>query len=174
VTSKTGLRALARRAHSAAELRQKLQRRALDPAGVEPLLEDLAARGWLDDRRFALGYARYRAGTGRYGRARVARELHRRGVAQELMEEALAEVFPEEEQQRPLVRQRIARRLQGKKRPYSQRLLRSVYAGLLRAGFPSAIIRDELFAQARQALADDLEAAEPDSGSPDSGKEESV
>lgn len=127
------------------------------------MLDGLAARGWLDDRRFALGYARYRAGTGRYGRARIAQELRRKGMAGELIEEALAEVFPEEEQQRPLVRKRIARRLQGKKRPYPQRLLRSVYASLLRAGFPSAIIRDELFTRARQALPDDLEAGEEES-----------
>jgi len=133
------------------------------------LLEDLAGRGWLDDRRFARAYARYRAGTGRYGRARIVRELRRKGVAEELIEEALVEIFPEEEDQRPLVRRRITRRLQGKKVPYTKKLLRSVYASLLRAGFPSAIIRDELFARARQALPDNLEA-----GSPHPGEEESA
>jgi hypothetical protein len=58
------------------------------------------------------------------------------------------------------VRRRIARRLQGRKPPYTKKVLQSVYASLLRAGFPSAIIRDELFRQARQALPEDLEADE--------------
>lgn len=114
----------------------------------------------MDDRRFALGYARQRANTGRYGRSRIERELRRRGLAEELIQEALAEALPEAEDERIRVRKRLERRLAGKPRPYSQRLLHSAYAALLRAGFPSAIIRDELFARARQPLPDDLEELE--------------
>lgn len=113
------------------------------------MLEQLAARGWLDDRRFALDYARYRAGTRRYGRQRIVRELRARGVAEELIAEALAETGLAEVEERELVRQRIARRLAARRPPYSDKLLRSLYASLLRAGFSSAIIRNELFARAR-------------------------
>lgn len=113
------------------------------------MLEQLAARGWLDDRRFALDYARYRAGTRRYGRQRIVRELRARGVAEELIAEALAQAGLAEAEERELLRQRIARRLEGRRPPYSDKLLRSLYASLLRAGFSSAIIRNELFAWAR-------------------------
>jgi len=159
------VRALARRAHSTAELRRKLRRRAAAPAEVEPLLARLSQRGWLDDRRFARAYARTRSQYRRYGRQRIERELRQRGVDPELIAAALAEAFAEEGEERTLVRQRLERRLRGAQRPYSMRFLRSVYASLLRAGFPSAIIRDELFSRARfgragGALEEEFEAAD--------------
>lgn len=131
------------------------------------MLEDLAQRGWVDDRRFALDYARYRASTRRYGRHRIVRELRARGVADELIADALAEVGLVEEDERLLVRQRIARRLASRRRPYPDKLLRSLYASLLRAGFSSAIIRNELFAHARigHARASGIEELDlPESG----------
>ena len=126
------------------------------------ILEDLKGRGWLDDRRFAHSFARSRAAR-RYGRYRIARELRRRGLADELVEEALAEVFPSEAEERRLIRQRLERRLRGKPRPYSDKVVRSAYGSLLRAGFASAIIRDELFKRTRRAPSEDntpLEDAE--------------
>jgi len=116
------------------------------------VLDRLLERGWLDDRRFARDFARARARR-RYGRYRIARELRQKGVAEELAEEALAEVFPAEEDERALVRQRLERRLRDKRPPYPEKLLRSLYAALLRAGFSSAIIRDELFARAGRGRA---------------------
>ena len=114
----------------------------------------MAERGWLDDRKFAHSFARSRAAR-RYGRYRITRELRRRGLAAELIEEALAEIFPTEKEELALVRKRLERRLRGKPRPYSDRLLRSIYASLVRAGFASAIIRDELFTRARRDISED-------------------
>ena len=118
------------------------------------MLAYLNERGWLDDRRFAHSFARSRAAR-RYGRYRITRELRQRGLTDELIEEALAEVFPSEKEEQALVRTRLERRLRGKARPYSDKLLRSAYASLLRAGFASAIIRDELFRRTRRALEED-------------------
>ncbi len=114
----------------------------------------LAERGWLDDQKFAHSYARSRAAR-RYGRYRITREMRRRGLTAELIEEALAEIFPSEKEELALVRKRLERRLRGKARPYSDKLLRSIYASLLRAGFASAIIRDELFKRARRNISED-------------------
>jgi len=72
-----------------------------------------------------------------------------------LIEEALAEIFPGEGDERRLLRQRLERRLRGKARPYSDKVVRSAYASLLRAGFSSAIIRDELFKRTRRASTED-------------------
>ena len=149
-------------------MRQKLSRRAANPRDVDPVLERLLARHFLDDRRFALGYARYRSRR-RYGRRRIEMELRRRGVAAELIVEALAEVFPEEGDERALVRQRIEKRLERAQKPYDMKLFRSLYASLLRAGFPSAIILDELFARARfgrsgRGAAAQLEGLEEEEG----------
>ena len=147
------LRALARRAHSTAELRLKLRRRAQSGADAEQVLAYLNERGWLDDRRFAHSFARSRAAR-RYGRYRITRELRQRGLTDELIEEALGEVFPSEKEERVLVRKRLERRLRGKARPFSDKLLRSAYASLLRAGFASAIIRDELFKRTRRTVSE--------------------
>jgi SOS response regulatory protein OraA/RecX len=139
----------------------KLKRRAQLPADVEDVLSELNGRGWLDDRRFARDFARARARR-RYGRYRISRELRSKKVAEELIEESLAEVFPEEQDERALVRKRLERRLRGQRPPYPLKLLRSLYAGLLRAGFSSAIIRDELFARAHGKLPEGFALEEPD------------
>jgi regulatory protein len=128
------------------------------------LLDRLAERGWLDDSRYALAFARHRAEHRRFGRFRIARELRRRGLAEELIEQALQEVLPAEEDERPLINRRLERRLRNQKPPYSDKLLRSLYASLLRAGFSSAIIRDELFRRTRQTPPEDVAVAE-DEGS---------
>ena len=150
------LRALACRAHSTAELRQKLEKRAAAPADVERVLEHFVARGWLEDHRFALDYARYRATSRRYGRYRITSELRRKGVAEEWIEEALAEIFPGEKEERAVLRKRMAKRLRHQRPPYSQKLLRSLYASLLRAGFSSAIIRSELFRGTRAKFSEEI------------------
>lgn len=144
-------------------MRQKLSRRAANPRDVDSVLERLLARHWLDDSRFALGYARYRSRR-RYGRRRIEMELRRRGVAAELIAEALAEVFPEEGDERALVRQRIEKRLQREKKPYGMKLFRSLYASLLRAGFASAIILDELFARIGRRASAEFERLEEEEG----------
>ena len=139
------LRALARRRHATAELRKKMEERAADKAEVEGILQDLTEAGGLDDRRFALEYTRTRARYRRYGRFRIARELRQKGIPEGLANEALDEIFPTPREELALVRQRIEKRLARAQPPFTQKLLRSLYGSLLRAGFPSAIIRDELF-----------------------------
>ncbi|MFB3095683.1 MAG: regulatory protein RecX [Candidatus Acidiferrales bacterium] len=136
---------MARRAHATSELRTKLEKRADAPADVERVLDHLAARGWLNDRRFASDYARARARHRRLGRYRIARELRQKGVDKELIEEALTAVFPAPHDEVEPVRYRIEKRLRRERPPYTQRVLRSLYDSLLRAGFSSTIIREELF-----------------------------
>lgn len=147
------------------ELRRKLAARALDPADVDTVLDRLAAASLLDDRRFAVQFASYYAGARRFGRYRITRELRRRGVAEEFIAEALAEVFPTERDEVALVRGRLERRLRRYPRPYTEKVLRSAYQSLLRAGFSSAIIRRELCRfrpgpAGRRAALDDLVAEE--------------
>ncbi len=123
---------------------------------MDAILADYAERGWLNDRQFARDYARARAAYRRFGRHRITRELRRKGVDEELIRAALAEVFPQEEDERTLIRKRIDRRLRNHEPPYPDKLLRSLYASLLRAGFSSAIIRSELFGRVRSDLAEKL------------------
>ncbi|KAF0814930.1 Regulatory protein RecX [Andreprevotia sp. IGB-42] len=87
-----GLQFLNRREYSRSELRQKLAARAEDEAaleGLDALLDDFEARGWLSDRRFAEQWVSSRAS--RFGASRLRAELRQKGVADELIAEALGE-----------------------------------------------------------------------------------
>jgi regulatory protein len=81
------LRLLARREHSRAELARKL---AADASAEEirSVLDRLEDSGLLSDRRFAEALVHARAA--RYGTARLRHELKARGIADALVDEALA------------------------------------------------------------------------------------
>jgi regulatory protein len=71
---------LARREHSAQELRNKLRRRFSDVAMLEEQLSRLTGEHLQSDLRFAESYARQRVGRG-YGPLRLREELCERGVS---------------------------------------------------------------------------------------------
>ena len=77
------MRLLSHREHSREELRGKLVSRGFDTAAVETVLDELRARGWQSDARFAEQYAAARGGRG-YGPVRIREELRLRGVGGEI------------------------------------------------------------------------------------------
>lgn len=89
---------LARREHSRAELRAKLQPHLHSddefdspPAeDLDALLDDLAKRGWLSDERAAAQLVH--AKRARFGSQRIAQELRQRGIDETLIAEALPEL----------------------------------------------------------------------------------
>jgi regulatory protein len=80
---------LARREHSAGELRRKLQERGYDSTAVEAVLSSLEGQKLLSDGRFVQEFvaARVRRGS---GPMKIREELRGRGVAGELVDQALA------------------------------------------------------------------------------------
>lgn len=87
------LRLLAARALTVAQLKEKLRRRAADPASVENVVRQLKEYGALDDRRFAESFSAARAASGLFGRSRVLAELARRKVAARVAEQAVKQAF---------------------------------------------------------------------------------
>ena len=94
------LQYLARREYSRAELRGKLlpyagedgnfgqpQPENPPPENLDALLDDLTARGWLSDARAATQLLH--AKRSRFGTQRIARELRQKGIAEELIGDAL-------------------------------------------------------------------------------------
>lgn len=79
---------LGRRDWTRAELRARLLPLAAEGEPVDPLLDDLAARGWLSDRRYAEQFVHSRRE--RYGPERLERELRSRGVDPDVAREAAA------------------------------------------------------------------------------------
>ncbi len=75
----TALDLLARRDHTALELRQKLLQRGFGDAEVASTLDELNAQKLIDATRFADLYARRRADKG-YGPLKIRAELRERGL----------------------------------------------------------------------------------------------
>ncbi|HEV2388206.1 MAG TPA: regulatory protein RecX [Candidatus Acidoferrales bacterium] len=139
--------ALSRRAHSVAEMRRFLERRASAPELTPPVLARLKAEGLLDDARYARQFARARVANRRQGRFRIARELRARGVPGRHIEAALGEISTQTDEA-ALLRGRAERWLKlhriADPAALEPKRLASLYRSLLRAGFPSDRIRAEL------------------------------
>jgi regulatory protein len=90
---RTVLRALHRRAHARADLARRLVRRGHAAAAVEAALARAERHGFLDDAAFAAHFVHTRSERGR-GPARLTRDLLALGVAQPVIDRAVAERWP--------------------------------------------------------------------------------
>lgn len=84
------LRLLARREHSAAELKRKLASRGVAEAAAAEAVEALSRDGWQSDARYVGSLVRLRVGQG-YGPLRIRAELEAAGAAEALIGPALAD-----------------------------------------------------------------------------------
>jgi regulatory protein len=84
------MRLLARREHSRAELRAKLLPYAQEGEDVEVVLDELEKRNWLSDERASAQIVH--AKRSRFGAQRIAHELRRKGIAEEMISEALPQL----------------------------------------------------------------------------------
>src|SRR5206468_11474310 len=80
---------LARRDFAGAELRAKLCSKGFEDGAAGQVIAELAARGVLDDRRFAENYVSWHAARGQ-GPIRIAAQLRSRGLPEALIDAALA------------------------------------------------------------------------------------
>jgi regulatory protein len=150
------LRALMRRAHSVQEMKQKLARRTDNELLVRVVMARLKENGQLDDERFAQQFTRNRTQSRKQGKFRIARELRSRGVLDRHINSAL-EGSATQTEQAVMVRQRIERKLKSHRGPKTgeridDKKIASIYGSLLRAGFPSDLIRKELHRVTRESL----------------------
>jgi regulatory protein len=143
---RVALRALMRRAHSVHEMKEYLARRIGNREAVAPVIARLREQNYLDDAKFALGYARRHAESRRQGRFHIERELRARGVPDRHIAAALDTVFAETDEA-ALVRGRLARQLARVRGPLDQGKIAALYRSLLRAGFSADVIRAELRAR---------------------------
>lgn len=143
------------RARSATELRRRLVQKGIERPRAEAAVARLEAQGLVDDRSYARTLARSKALGAGASKRRIGQELARRGVDREVADEALAEVWREEEVDQTAAAERLARKrlgsLGGLDAPSRRRRL---YAFLARRGYDA----DEI----RRALAAVLDAVEDD------------
>jgi regulatory protein len=78
------------RDYTRAELEKKLAPLAAEPADIQRVLEDLAKGGWQSDDRFARSFGRQKAP--KQGSALIAQAMRQKGLSDELIRSAVAEL----------------------------------------------------------------------------------
>jgi regulatory protein len=86
-----GYRAVGYRDRTVAELRTFLERKRVEPEAIADAVDELTAAGFLDDARYARRFAEDKRELERWGSERIARDLHRRGIAPDLIEQAVSD-----------------------------------------------------------------------------------
>lgn len=84
-------RSLALRSHSAHELRKKLLMKGICEEAAERVISRLSEKKYLDDRRFAGEYIEYGFLRKSWGMVKVRAGLMARGIAREIIDEALSD-----------------------------------------------------------------------------------
>lgn len=161
------LRSLSGRAQSIGELREKLRRRAAESDQVEDVLAQLKENGYLDDRRFAEGFAAARLNSEKFGSSRVVRDLRQRRVAPTLAEGTVKHVY-EGVDESVLIEEWIRRKFRTAPREglfQEEKDLASAYRRLVRAGFRTGeILRVLKRFAANPDLLDNFEPPEEEPG----------
>ena len=128
---------LARREHSAYELRQKLKLREFDSDAIELALESLQRDNLQSDSRFTESYINHRINAG-LGPIKLANELRQRGVNDELINQHMSAVSIDWDEQ--LERQRIKK--YGEEIPSDYKLKMKQARFLQNRGFsPESVLR---------------------------------
>jgi regulatory protein len=90
-------RSVSSRERTTAEVRAFLERKEVEPAAIEYALGELTEAGAVDDARFARLFTEDRRGIDGWGRERIERELYRRGIDPDLIEQAAGGTTREDE-----------------------------------------------------------------------------
>jgi regulatory protein len=127
-------RLLTYRSRTSSELQDRLQQRGYTTTIIAEVLHQLESDGYIDDRRVALDWARYRLQTKPLGRRRMAWELQRRGLPSESLDEVLRKVYSEFDEVM-LAEQAARKRLRSKELPRSPRERQRFTRYLMSLGF---------------------------------------
>jgi regulatory protein len=109
-TYERALDMLEARARAVTELRRLLIKKGEPPEDVDAAIERLRTTGLLDDANFARQLTRSKALGGGHSRRRIQQELAKRGVAREVSNEAVEEVFEDEGIDEAATIERVARK----------------------------------------------------------------
>lgn len=143
-TMQRAAKLLAAKPRSVAELRERLlEKEWTNEAVVDAVLKKLSEYGYLNDERFAFGYASYRVRQKPVGRQRLQRDLQMKKVSRETADEALELVYqetPEDE----LIDRAIEKRTRLRGRPTTRAEIKSLFDHLMRLGFAYDLISNKV------------------------------
>ena len=151
-TFQRAVKLLAAKSRSVAELRERL----LGGTGtnktiVESVISRLCEYGYLDDARFAEGYASLRLRERPIGRRRLERDLWLKQVDKDVAEKALDAVFAEVPENEVIDRA-IAKRVRLRGRPRTRAEAKSLFDHLLRQGFAFELVSEKVRAVSKAEL----------------------
>jgi SOS response regulatory protein OraA/RecX len=154
-TFQSAVKLLAAKPRSIAELRERLlEKQWTDEATVEAVIEKLREYGYLNDERFAFGFASYRVRQKPMGRQRLARDLQVKKVSRETADEALDLVF-EETPEEALIDRAIEKRTRLRGRPQTRAEIKSLFDHLLRSGFSYELVMNKVRAASSASVDED-------------------
>ncbi len=134
-TLKRAINLLAAKPRSINELRERLLEKAwTNEEIVEAVIAKLGEYGYVNDERFAFGYASSRVRQRPLGRGRLLRDLQMKQVDRETADEAVRLVF-EETPEEELIDCAIEKRMRLRGRPQTRAETKSLFDHLLRQGF---------------------------------------
>jgi regulatory protein len=143
-TFQRAVKLLAAKPRSVEELRERLlEKQWTNEAIVEAVLARLGEYGYLDDERFAFGYASYRVRQKPMGRQRLMRDLQLKKVDRETADEALRLVF-EETPEEELIDRAIEKRTRLRGLPRTRSEIKSLIDHLMRQGFSYELISNKV------------------------------
>jgi regulatory protein len=136
-----GLRLLAGRELSERQVRDRLLRRGHAEADVDEAIGKLKDQRAIDDARAAEAWARAALSGRMKGRGRIARELARAGIGDDLVRQTLAALFQDVDEDR-LVVAALARRLRGRPLSTDRKAVQRIVRYLVGQGFSiDAVLR---------------------------------
>ena len=151
-TFQRAIKLLAARSRSVAELRELLmQTRGATQKVVDEVLARLREYGYLDDERFAFGYASLKLRQRPLGRQRLKRDLAMKKVDKAVIDEALDLVFAEVSEEEQIDRA-IEKRTRIRGRPKNRLQAKSLFDHLMRQGFPFELVAEKVRAASKTDL----------------------
>jgi len=142
---------LAAKPRSIEELRERLAERCSSKTVIETVIARLREYGYLDDERYALGYAASKVRQQPIGRRRLELSLAKKKVDRAIADEALDQVFAETPEE-DLLDRALEKRISLRGRPKTRAEAKSLFDHLLRQGFPFELVADKVRAAAKTDL----------------------
>jgi regulatory protein len=129
-----GLKMLARRELSEAQIRQRLERREHDPDAIDAAISRLREEHAIDDARVAGVIARTETSIKRRGKLRVRRQIEQAGILPATARQAVDEVFGAMDEE-ALLDAALGKRLRGREKIADDAEFRRLFRYLVGQGF---------------------------------------
>jgi len=129
-----GLKMLARRELSEAQIRQRLARKGHSQSEIDEAVERLRGERAIDDTRVAEAIARTETSIKRRGKLRVRMQIQRAGIGQDIAKRAIAEVFSGIDDDE-LIEASLRKRLRQRETIANDREFQRLYRYLVGQGF---------------------------------------